>query len=943
MTAAYVNTCPIKGTRLARPRRNNEMLGCADKDTGVMRWPVTGRCWWENTPVKWFAEPIDVAPPTATTPTTTVAPPTATTPTTTVAPSTTTTTVAPSTTTTTVAPSTTTTTVAPSTTTTTLPDTTPPTVTLARSAATSSSTPISFTVTGNEDINCATLSLTAGTDFTLTNISTITSITQTSSDVCTIIAVSTATANGDAVVSTLTRASTFSIDDTAGNSQTVLAGSPQSVTVTRNGEPNAPVISSVTAGNAQVTVVWSTPASNGSTITDYLIKYSLSADGTYTTFADGVSTATSATVTGLTNGTAYYFKVAAKNSVGTGSYSAASADATPTMPTLTISYAAGSGSGTAPVSPVSVLSGSTFTTPTNTYTRTGYTFAGWSDGLATYAAAATYPSSGTVASNVTLTAQWTVVAPAFSLSSSSESKVQNTAIAGYTITSTGGAIASYAISPSAPTGLTFSTSTGLLSGTPTTVQSATAYTITATNTTSTATQTFTLTVTLAAPAFSLSSSSESKVQNTAIAGYTITSTGGAIASYAISPSAPTGLTFSTSTGLLSGTPTAVAGSTAYTITATNATSTATRTFTLTVTAATCATGGACVLGETGPGGGKVFYVASSNFTSTGSDCGTACKYLEAAPSDHSSTVAWCSNTSSSLGVTATGIGSGMSNTTTADSTCTGSVAIQVAADYTNNSKADWHLPSQVELNELCKYAKNTGQASGSGTVCAGGSAASLRDFSAGTYWSSSEYAASTAWRQDFYDGVQANYGKANSYYVRPVRAFGSETSCANGGPCALGETGPGGGKVFYVSSSNFTSTGSDCGTACKYLEAAPSDHSSQVAWCSNMRSSLGVTATGIGSGMSNTTTADSTCTSGAIQVAADYANNSKTDWHLPSKDELAQLYIQRTTVGGFTANYYYSSSEDGLYYALYQYFLNGNQTTSSKDNTASVRPVRAFG
>jgi uncharacterized repeat protein (TIGR02543 family) len=661
--------------------------------------------------------------------------------------------------------------------------------------------------------------------------------------VCTIIAVSTATANGDAVVSTLTRASTFSIDDTAGNSQTVLAGSPQSVTVTRNGEPNAPVISSVTAGNARVTVVWSTPASNGSTITDYLISYSTSAGGIYTTFADGFSTATSATVTGLTNGTTYYFKVAAKNSVGTGSYSAASADATPTMPTLTISYAAGSGSGTAPVSPVSVLSGSTFTTPTNTYTRTGYTFAGWSDGSTTYAAAATYPSSGTVASNVTLTAQWTANTLTVTYNSQSGSSIT----AGST--STGGSIAALP-GPPTRTGYTF-------------------------------------------------------------AGWFVATSGGSA------------ITFPYAHGQ-------------------------TADFTLyaqwTAAALSCATGGPCALGETGPGGGKVFYVSSSNFTSTGSNCGTACKYLEAAPSDHSSRVEWCSNTSSSLGVTATGIGSGMSNTTTADSTCTGSVAIQVAADYTNNSKADWHLPSQDELNELCKYAKNTGQASGSGTVCAGGSAASLRDFSAGTYWSSSEYAASTAWRQDFYDGVQANYGKANSYYVRPVRAFGSETSCANGGPCALGETGPGGGKVFYVATSNFTSTGSDCGTACKYLEAALSDHSSAVAWCSNTSTSLGVTAIGIGSGMSNTATADSTCTSGAIQVAADYTYNSKTDWHLPSKDELAQLYAQRTTVGGFSFDYYWSSSEYSAGAARTQSFLYGYQDYSGKHTSSfKVRLVRAFG
>ena len=696
MTAAYVNTCPIKGTRLARPRSNNEMLGCADKDTGVMRWPVTGRCWWENSPVKWFAEPTAVAPPTTTTTvapstTTAVVPPTATTSTTVAPPTaTTSTTVAPSPATNT---ATTTTTVAPSTTTTTLPDTTPPTVTLARSAATSSSAPISFTVTGNEDIDCATLSLTAGTDFTLTNISTITSITQTSSDVCTIIAVSTATANGDAVVSTLTRASTFSIDDTAGNSQTVLAGSPQSVTVTRNGEPNAPVISSVTAGNAQVTVVWSTPASNGSTITDYLIKYSLSADGTYTTFADGVSTATSATVTGLTNGTAYYFKVAAKNSVGTGSYSAASAAATPTLPTQTVTW-----------SPTTAL-----TTAQSPNTPLAASSSG--DGAITYAV----QSAGATGCTI----------------NSSTRVLTFTAAGSCVIRATAATTSNYL--------------TGYIDAT--------------------------FTVTLAAPAFSLSSTTESKAQNTAIAGYTITSTGGAIASYAISPSAPTGLTFSTSTGLLSGTPTTVQSATAYTITATNTTSTATRTFTLTVTAATCATGGACVLGETGPGGGKVFYVASSNFTSTGSDCGTACKYLEAAPSDHSSTVAWCSNTSSSLGVTGTGIGSGMSNTATADSTCT-SGAIQVAADYTYNSKTDWHLPSKDELNQLCRYAWNLA-ISNTTTTCSGMSGSIRTGFSYDYYWSSSEYSAGAARTQDFLFGYQDYSGKhTSSFKVRLVRAFG---------------------------------------------------------------------------------------------------------------------------------------------------------------------------
>jgi hypothetical protein len=127
------------------------------------------------------------------------------------------------------------------------------------------------------------------------------------------------------------------------------------------------------------------------------------------------------------------------------------------------------------------------------------------------------------------------------------------------------------------------------------------------------------------------------------------------------------------------------------------------------------------------------------------------------------------------------------------------------------------------------------------------------------------------------------------------------------------------------------------------LEAAPSDHSPYVSWCSITSLLLGVTLADIGSGMSNTTHADSFCESGAIQVAADYTNNSKTDWHLPSKNELAQLYFQRTTVGGFSTGRYWSSSEHAGNYAWYQDFYNGLQNNNNKSLTYYVRPVRAFG
>jgi hypothetical protein len=84
-----------------------------------------------------------------------------------------------------------------------------------------------------------------------------------------------------------------------------------------------------TPGNAQASLAWSAPAINGGyVITDYVVQFRPSG-GSWYTFADGTSTAASAVVTGLTNGTAYQFQVAAVNSIGQGSYSSASAAVTP--------------------------------------------------------------------------------------------------------------------------------------------------------------------------------------------------------------------------------------------------------------------------------------------------------------------------------------------------------------------------------------------------------------------------------------------------------------------------------------------------------------------------------------------------------------------------------------------------------------------------------------
>ena len=124
-------------------------------------------------------------------------------------------------------------------------------------------------------------------------------------------------------VTGLTNGTTYSVKIRAVNAAGAGTESiPESVTPEVDGLPTQP--RSLAAGTPTATTMpltWSVPTSDGGeSITDYVVQFKLSTASVWTTFADGVSPSTGATVTGLTASTSYDFRVAAVNSVGQGAY-----------------------------------------------------------------------------------------------------------------------------------------------------------------------------------------------------------------------------------------------------------------------------------------------------------------------------------------------------------------------------------------------------------------------------------------------------------------------------------------------------------------------------------------------------------------------------------------------------------------------------------------------
>jgi hypothetical protein len=150
-----------------------------------------------------------------------------------------------------------------------------------------------------------------------------------------------------------------------------------------------------------------------------------------------------------------------------------------------------------------------------------------------------------------------------------------------------GTVTSFSVSPALPAGLSLNTTTGAITGTATASSPQTTYTITAANSAGTTTATVQITVTVPIPAPSNLVYPQTTISaNVGLAITTDTPTvTGTVSAYSVSPALPAGLSINTTTGAISGTPTAVTAQATYTVTATNSSGSTTATLQITVNAA----------------------------------------------------------------------------------------------------------------------------------------------------------------------------------------------------------------------------------------------------------------------------------------------------------------------------------------------------------------------
>jgi hypothetical protein len=174
----------------------------------------------------------------------------------------------------------------------------------------------------------------------------------------------------------------------------------------------------------------------------------------------------------------------------------------------------------------------------------------------------------------------------------------------------------------------------------------------------------------------------------------------------------------------------------------------------------------------------------------------------------------------------------------------------------------------------------------------------------------------------------------------PAPAAPAAPAAAPGRTYKIGDTGPGGGIVFF---DKFNNQG-----GWQYLEAAPADIELRLFAGSPSTDYSDCRNRAVGSGKPNSQTIAGRGGSGlAAQACEALALNGCDDWFLPSRDELNYMFqnLNQKGLGNFRTEWYWSSTSyeynSGSFYA--QNFTNGSVDTSGgSSNQYRIRACRQF-
>ena len=160
----------------------------------------------------------------------------------------------------------------------------------------------------------------------------------------------------------------------------------------------------------------------------------------------------------------------------------------------------------------------------------------------------------------------------------------------------------------------------------------------------------------------------------------------------------------------------------------------------------------------------------------------------------------------------------------------------------------------------------------------------------------------------------------------------NSTDMANQATYHIGQS-HGGGIIFYLDS-----------TKQHGLIAANTDQSTGISWYNGSYIATGAKGIAIGTGAANTTKIINKQGKGnyAAKICKRYNGGGFTDWYLPSKAELNQLFLHRDKVGGLEATNYWSSTESDANNAYDEEFGGGFKFADDKSFTIHVRAIRSF-